>query len=73
MVEHHEVVAGYGLGTRLPPAVEDDDLLALMGRDKKALGGFTFVLDGPDGAELVRGVAEPVLRDALRALRSGAA
>ena len=27
-----------------------------MARDKKALGGLTFVLDGPAGVELVTGV-----------------
>ena len=33
-----------------------------MGRDKKALDGLTFVLDGPDGVEVVAGVfAAPVL------------
>ena len=30
-------------------------LIALMGRDKKALGdGLTFVLDGPEGVEVVQ-------------------
>ena len=28
-----------------------------MGRDKKAQQDLTFVLDGPDGVETVRGVA----------------
>jgi 5-deoxy-5-amino-3-dehydroquinate synthase len=27
-----------------------------MGRDKKAVRGLTFVLDGPDGIEVVPGV-----------------
>ena len=30
-----------------------DELVALMRRDKKAVDGLTFVLDGPDGVELV--------------------
>ena len=29
-----------------------------MARDKKALDGLTFVLDGPRGVEVVAGVAE---------------
>ena len=36
-----------------------------MGRDKKAIGGLTFVLDGPAGVEVVPGVAEPDARAAL--------
>ena len=36
-----------------------------MRRDKKALDGLTFVLDGPDGVEVVPGVGdEPVLASA---------
>jgi 5-deoxy-5-amino-3-dehydroquinate synthase len=31
-------------------------LLVLMGRDKKALDGLTFVLDGPTGVEVVAGI-----------------
>ncbi len=27
-----------------------------MGRDKKAQGDLTFVLDGPDGVEVVHGI-----------------
>ena len=27
-----------------------------MARDKKAQGDITFVLDGPDGVEVVRGI-----------------
>ena len=39
---------------RFPPDVDPQRLIELMGRDKKALdGGLTFVLDGPDGVELV--------------------
>ena len=34
--------------------------MTVMGRDKKALDGLTFVLDGPDGIEVVPGV-DPVL------------
>ena len=30
-----------------------------MARDKKALDGLTFVLDGPMGVELVAGVSDP--------------
>ncbi len=54
--EHRDVVAGYGLDAALPADVDPDRLVELMGRDKKALDGLTFVLDGPRGVELVPGV-----------------
>ena len=31
-----------------------EELIELMGRDKKAVGSLTFILDGPDGPEVVR-------------------
>ena len=60
---------GYGLSDRLPAALDDDELLALFGRDKKAVDGVTFVLDSDRGPETVVGVPEPVLREALAAVR----
>jgi hypothetical protein len=37
-----------------------------MARDKKATnGGLTFVLDGPDGIEVVAGVAEDAVEATL--------
>ena len=38
----------------LPPGAGAGELVALMGRDKKAQQDLTFVLDGPDGVEPVR-------------------
>ena len=64
VAEHHRVLAAYELDARLPAGVDHDQLVSLMGRDKKAIGGLTFVLDGPAGVEVVPGVAEarrPVL------------
>jgi len=55
--EHDRVVAGYGLPTTLPPGQDFEELLVLMARDKKALRGYTFALDGPHGVEVVRDVA----------------
>ena len=45
-----------------------DELVALFARDKKAVRGVTFVLDGPDGVEPVTGVDERAVRDALEAV-----
>jgi 5-deoxy-5-amino-3-dehydroquinate synthase len=53
---HDKVVWGYGLPTTIPPGRDPAELLALMARDKKAVTGFTFVLDGPRGIEVVPNV-----------------
>jgi 5-deoxy-5-amino-3-dehydroquinate synthase len=53
---HHRVLAEYGLAADLPADADADALLTLMGRDKKAVGGLTFVLDGPAGVEVVPAV-----------------
>ena len=64
--EHHRVVAAYDLPTRPPGPADTDELLTLMGRDKKAVAGLTMVLDGPAGVEAVAGLDAAVVRDALR-------
>jgi 5-deoxy-5-amino-3-dehydroquinate synthase len=54
---HREVVAGFELSADLPGGASAADLISFMGRDKKAQQDLTFVLDGPSGVEVVRGVA----------------
>jgi 3-dehydroquinate synthase len=49
----HGVVAGLGLPIAVPGEVSREDLLQIMKRDKKAKGGITFVLPGPNGLEIV--------------------
>ena len=69
--DHRRVVAGeYDLMTAPPGGLDTDDLVALMGRDKKALDGLTFVLDGPSGVEVVAGVPEEPVRAALERMRA---
>jgi 5-deoxy-5-amino-3-dehydroquinate synthase len=63
--QHRQVIGAYGLKDSLPAAVDPSELIALMGRDKKATRGLTFVLDGPRGVELVEGVDPTVVRRAL--------
>ncbi|HSM66577.1 MAG TPA: 3-dehydroquinate synthase, partial [Ilumatobacteraceae bacterium] len=64
--EHRRVVAGeYGLRITPPERLDVDDLLVLMARDKKALDGLTFVLDGPEGVEVVEHVPEGAVRATL--------
>jgi len=69
VAEHRRIVGAYGLSMTLPPGADDDTLVTLMGRDKKALDGITFVLDGPRGVEPVTGVARCDIDAALAALR----
>ncbi len=67
VAQHQAVVGGaYELDTALPPGLDPDQLVALIARDKKALDGLTFVLDGPSGVEAVAGVAESAVREALQ-------
>ena len=68
--QHYDVVGGtYELATSLPVGVSADDLVALMGRDKKVLGDqLTFVLDGPDGVEVVPGVPTSAALAALHSM-----
>ncbi|MGH9275954.1 MAG: 3-dehydroquinate synthase, partial [Acidimicrobiales bacterium] len=68
-VAHHEdVLAAYELDGALPAASEPTQLLQLMGRDKKALDGLTFVLDGPAGVEVVAGVDPAIAVQVLDAM-----
>jgi 5-deoxy-5-amino-3-dehydroquinate synthase len=69
VAEHRRVVGAYDLPLSLPPGLDPDELVRLFARDKKAVGGLTFVLDGPAGVEPVRLDDTALLRDALEALR----
>lgn len=69
VAEHRRVVSAYDLPVRIPAGLDDARLLQLMGRDKKVLGeGLTFVLDGPDGVEVVAGIDPRVVGRTLEAL-----
>jgi 5-deoxy-5-amino-3-dehydroquinate synthase len=70
VAEHRRVVGAYDLPDTLPPGLEDDELIELMGRDKKALDGITFVLDGPQGVESVTGVERSDIAAAIDAVRA---
>ena len=69
VAEHRRVVDGYGLSGSLPEGADPDELMVAMGRDKKAVDGLTFVLDGPAGVEVVAGVDAGVVRDTIEAVR----
>lgn len=70
VAEHRRVVAAYDLPDSLPVGLPTSELVALMARDKKALDGITFVLDGPDGVESVTGVPVADIEAAVGAVRS---
>ena len=72
VADHDRVVGSYDLPSRLPAGVDPERLVAAMGRDKKVTGGgLTFVLDGPDGLEVVPGVAHDAVLAALAELGPG--
>lgn len=63
--QHYQVLTNYGLDFRLPAELSVDELLSYMRADKKNRGGISFVLDGPDGLELVHHVDERLIREVL--------
>jgi 5-deoxy-5-amino-3-dehydroquinate synthase len=64
--DHRKVLAAYDLPMDLPEGANAEQLLQLMQRDKKALDGLTFILDGPRGVEVVTGVEAAVVTAVLR-------
>lgn len=69
VARHERIVAGYELPDRLPAGADPEQLVAFMGRDKKAAGDLTFVLDGPRGVEPVRAVPTGPVLEVLEGLR----
>ena len=69
VAEHRRVVGAYDLPLTLPTGLENSEIIALIGRDKKALDGITFVLDGPNGVESVTGVNVSLIEDSINAIR----
>ena len=68
--EHRRVIVAYGLPCALPAGVDPAALVTLMARDKKAVDGLTFVLDGPAGVEVVPGVDPETARATLERMRT---
>lgn len=69
VAEHRRVVGSYDLPLTLPVGLDSTELIELMGRDKKALDGVTFVLDGPNGIESVTDVDVALIEAAIDAIR----
>jgi 5-deoxy-5-amino-3-dehydroquinate synthase len=70
VAEHRRVVAGYDLPLGVPADLDAERLVDLFSRDKKAVRGVTFVLDGPDGVEPVAVSDRALLLAALEACRA---
>jgi 5-deoxy-5-amino-3-dehydroquinate synthase len=71
-VDEHVSVLGsaYDLEVALPAGLDWEEAVALIGRDKKATDGFTFVLDGASGVETVSRIDRSKLDAAYRAMTS---
>ena len=69
VAEHRRVVAAYDLPATIPAGLDDDQLMHLLARDKKAIDGLTFALDGPNGVEVVPGLDPEVVRATISAVR----
>ena len=61
---HREILAGYDLAMTPPGNPAFSDIAPLLARDKKALDGITFILDGVDGCEVVENVDVNILERA---------
>ncbi len=71
VLEHRRVVARYGLESTFRGSLDHQEIVDLFSRDKKAVDGITFVLDGPDGVEPVRIDDRNLLLDTLTTVTAG--
>jgi len=68
VTEHRRVVGAYDLPMTIPPGLDLDQVRTLIGRDKKAVHGVTWVLDGPNGVEPVKGVDPALVDECMEAI-----
>ena len=68
--DHRATVAAYDLPMHIPPGIDLDEVRTFIGRDKKAVHGITWVLDGPSGVEPVRGVDPALVDECMEAVRA---
>ncbi|HEX4904011.1 MAG TPA: 3-dehydroquinate synthase family protein [Acidimicrobiales bacterium] len=68
--EHRHTVAAYDLPMHIPNEIDLDQVRTYIGRDKKAVHGVTWMLDGPNGVEPVRGVEPALVDEAMEAVRA---
>ena len=70
VAEHRRTVGAYDLPMHIPNGIDLERVRAYIGRDKKAVHGVTWVLDGPDGVEPVRGVDPALVDECMEAIRT---
>jgi 5-deoxy-5-amino-3-dehydroquinate synthase len=70
VVEHRRTVGAYDLPMTIPSGIDLDAVRTFIGRDKKAVHGVTWVLDGPNGVEPVRGVDPALVDECMEAVRA---
>jgi 5-deoxy-5-amino-3-dehydroquinate synthase len=66
---HRRVVGSFDLSAELPQGIDPVGLVSFMARDKKAHQDLTFILDGPRGVEVVRGVGQDDVVATLTAMQ----
>jgi 5-deoxy-5-amino-3-dehydroquinate synthase len=69
--DHRRVIGSFDLPTDLPHGADAAELVDFMARDKKAQQDLTFVLDGPNGVEPVKGVGASDVVATLAAMGAG--
>ena len=66
--QHRVLAEALGLPVTVPPDLKRSDLVQFMRRDKKAVGGLRFVLQGPNGLERVDNPSDLALDVAFSAV-----
>ncbi|MEE2683099.1 MAG: 3-dehydroquinate synthase family protein [Actinomycetota bacterium] len=66
---HEEILNHYGLSYSLPSQINEENIISLFSRDKKAQDGVTFVLDGESGVEIVKVRNKNILEKALEVIQ----
>ena len=66
---HEEILSHFDLPYTLPSKIDEERILSLFSRDKKAKESITFVLDGVNGVELVKVENQNILRKALEVIQ----
>lgn len=67
VVDHQRLVSGMDLSWALPVGRDPEELVSYMARDKKAHHDLSFVLEGPEGIELVADVDKSTVMETLAA------
>ena len=65
VANHDAVLDALGLGRRMPATFDINEVVEAMSHDKKAHHDLSFVLPGPEGFALVRGVDPQLVRNVL--------